>query len=131
MISRAFSIICIEDHKDTTDLLSVMLESHNPDYKVFSAQNGNEARTFIRERKFDLYVIDFKLPDMSGVDLCREIRQSDNRTPIIFFTGMARESDRKQAMEAGANAFLVKVRDVDKLTETIDYLLQANQVNPN
>lgn len=60
---------------------------------------------------------------MSGVELCRHIRQSDIKTPILFFTAKAYPDDREAAMQAGASAYLIKPNDFDKFKETVKRLL--------
>ena len=64
----------------------------------------------------------YHLPRISGVDVCREIRRRGDTTPIIFFTGGAHESGREEATGAGAQACLVKPRDIEILAETVERL---------
>jgi DNA-binding response OmpR family regulator len=72
---------------------------------------------------FDLYLLDAYLPDIDGFDLCRRIREFDQRTPILFYSGAARKSDIQQAMAAGANTYVVKP-EIKGLLEQTTYLLR-------
>ena len=62
---------------------------------------------------------------MSGVEFCKEIRKLDAETPILIYTGAARESDKAAGMLAGANAYLVKP-EVDEIVPTIKKLLEKS-----
>lgn len=119
-------ILCVDDDSDSCEIISLMLHSADENYRVTTTSGGNAALNMIADEPFDLYILDYRLPEMSGIDLCRLIRQSDAQTPIMFFTGMAREVDGKNALEAGATKFLVKPTDLDILTETVGELLNRN-----
>ena len=119
-------ILCVDDDSDSCEIISLMLQNANENYRVTTVSSGNSALEMIADEPFDLYILDYRLPEMSGIDLCRLIRQSDANTPIMFFTGMAREVDGKNALEAGATKFLVKPTDLDILTETVKELINQN-----
>lgn len=124
-------ILCVDDDSDSCEIISLMLHNADENYRVKTVSSGNAALNLIADEPFDLYILDYRLPEMSGTDLCRLIRQSDAQTPIVFFTGMAREIDGKNALEAGATKFLVKPTDLDILTETVTELLNQNASNPD
>ena len=116
-------ILCVDDDEDSCEMMSLMIQGANKHHFVTTATNGNDAMSLVSKEPFDLYILDFRLPEVSGIELCRFIRQTDSKTPIVFFTGMVREIDGKNAIEAGATKFLVKPNDLDILTTTIDQLL--------
>jgi DNA-binding response OmpR family regulator len=72
----------------------------------------------IQTEPFDLYLLDSRLPDLDGFDLCRQMRAFDPNTPILFFSGAAYEADKKRGIEAGANAYVIKP-DLDCLLGSI------------
>jgi CheY-like chemotaxis protein len=117
------NILFIDDDEDSCELMSVMLSYADADYKVTSVLTAFEALNLIAQKSFDLLVVDYKLPEMSGVELCRRIRSTDRQTPILFFTGMASSNDRNIALAAGATSYLVKPNDLDKFTDTVKQLL--------
>lgn len=122
-------ILCVDDDSDSCELITLMVQNADENWRVITAGGGNDALQLIAERPFDLYILDFRLPEMSGIELCRLIRRTDLHTPIVFFTGMSREVDAANALEAGATKFLVKPTDLDVLTQTIEELLNQKTMN--
>jgi DNA-binding response OmpR family regulator len=123
---RLFSnirILCVDDDQDSCELLEYMLSFANSDYQVTTISSSKEALSLISSNSFDLYIFDCALPDASGIELCREVRQTDDRTPILFFSAMAFAEDKTAALHAGATEYLVKPNDLNKLTETVEKLL--------
>jgi OmpR-family two-component system manganese-sensing response regulator len=101
----------------------MMLQSANHDYKIRSVKTPGEALRLAAAKEFDLYVLDYRFPDMTGIEVCKKIREIDPNTRIMFFTGEAHEHERQKMLDACANAYLVKPADIDKLTETAEQLL--------
>lgn len=93
------------------------------DCEAVTAATSAEALGLIARRRFDLYLLDNWMPGGSGVELCREIRRSDPSTPVIFYTGAGLESERQEALAAGAHAYLLKPGDIALLIETVERLL--------
>ncbi len=118
-------ILCVDD-EDCREMLDLMLNLAEPVYEFAGADSADKALKMIEDEKFDLYLFEYRLPEMSGIELCRQIRKIDAETPILFFTGMARPVDRNQAMAAGATEYLVKPNDLDRLAETIKRLLHKS-----
>jgi CheY-like chemotaxis protein len=108
---RARSILCIEDDAHARAVLGDVLAGHNPVF-VSTAYEGICA---LNSGIYDMYVLDYWLPDWSGVQLCREIRKVDPHGPVIFCTAAVRDEDRRRAMRAGANAYLAKPIDREVL----------------
>jgi DNA-binding response OmpR family regulator len=90
-------------------------------YEVKSAGTISESLTLAKSERFDLYMLDNWFPGGSGVGLCRAIREFDAQTPILF-SGAAYESDRREAIEAGAQDYLIKP-DIDGIVRTIARLM--------
>jgi DNA-binding response OmpR family regulator len=119
----SYRILLVDDDKDTREMMSVLLTLENSDYEVFSAADANEALTLMQTRKFDLYILDSLLPDMSGVELCARVRRFDKRSPILFYSGMLESNYIKNAKAAGANEYLVKPDDLGRLSATVEQYL--------
>lgn len=122
MPRQAGRVLCVEDDEDTCKLLSGLLGLIN--CETYSAATAAEALDRIALERFDLYLLDNWLPGGSGVELCRKIRETDASTPIIFYSGAALESEREEALAAGAQAYLVKPLDVSLIVETVKKLLR-------
>ena len=118
-------ILCVEDDKDSREMMQALLLTSDNDYSVTLVETGAEAFDLIARTKFDLYILDIWLPGMDGVDLCRRIRARGISEPIMFFSAMVRPDDVEYGLAAGANEFLVKPRDVERLVDTVDRLLQG------
>lgn len=121
-------ILYVEDDKDSFEIISLMLSLANERYEVVRAMTAEEALKMIEKQSFDLYILDSRLPEMSGVELCRRIRKKHKKTPILFYSGMVRFSDKEAALNAGANAYLIKPQGLDLLEETVERLLSDSSV---
>ena len=116
------SVLCVEDHGDTCALLEVVLGFAG--YQVKTASSLAEGLRLAGRERFDLYLIDNRLPDGSGVELCCRLREFDPHTPVAFHSGAAYETDRRAAFEAGAQAYLTKPADMDELVREIARLIE-------
>ena len=88
----SISVLIAEDDADLRQGLIDLLEGEG--YAVFSAGDGQQALDCFRLETPDLVLLDVMMPEMSGYDVCREIRKSDSRTPIIMLTAKGEEIDK-------------------------------------
>ena len=116
------NILCI-DNEDNCHLYDLLFSRAEKRCKVITAENMNEAVDFVKSRTIDLYILEIYGHGVDGIELCKIIRKNDAKTPIIFYSGMARERDRSMALAAGANDYLVKAADIDKFIETVSEYL--------
>ena len=98
---------------------------------MISAQTIATALKLAQLQKFDLLLLDSWLPDGSGIDLCKGIRQFDVRTPIIFYSAAAYEADKTLALGAGAQGYLTKPAPLSELCDLISSLIHAEGTNKN
>ena len=117
-------ILYVDDHEDSAEMFRLLVSS--PDYEVQTAQTVAEAMERARSEPFDLYVLDKRLPDGSGMDLCVKLNALTPGVPCIFYSGDAYEVHRQEAMVAGATAYVPKP-DVDGLIETVHKLLSERE----
>jgi DNA-binding response OmpR family regulator len=110
------SVLCVDDDEDSRVMLITLLKHELIEAKAVGT--AAQAISSIQTERFDLYLLDSRLPDLDGFDLCRRIRDFDPDTPILFFSGAADSTDRKKGLDAGANAYVVKP-EIDSLIETI------------
>src|SRR2546423_5507288 len=99
-------ILYVDDHEDSAEMLKLMLSAE--DYEVHIAQSMEEAITKAQTQKFDLYVLDKRLPDGSGTDLCRMLNGIAPDVPCIFYPADAYEMHRQEAFAAVARAYVPK-----------------------
>ncbi|HEY0459122.1 MAG TPA: response regulator [Pyrinomonadaceae bacterium] len=123
-MSEPFRILLVDDDKDSCEMMSVMLTLANTNYEVISANSADEALALMEIKPFDIYILDSLLPDMSGVELCAEVRRGDEQTPILFYSGMLDSNYIKNAKAAGANEYLIKPNDLERFTETVHKYLR-------
>src|SRR5688500_15090942 len=109
-------VLCVDDDEDSRVMLTTLLKLALIDAKAVGT--GAQALSSIRTERFDLYLLDSRLPDVDGFELCRRMRDFDPDTPILFFSGAAYETDKKKGIEAGANAYVIKP-DVDGLVSSV------------
>lgn len=128
MVTSKFRILCTEDDADTRDLIVFLLNARN--CEVITSASSTESMELAGAQHFDLYLLDNWLPDSSGIDLCKELRKIDPKTPILFYSGAAYDKDKKQALESGAQAYMTKPADGDELVATILGLITASRCRP-
>lgn len=117
--SSSKRILCIEDDKDTCEMLSFLLSEY--DFNFVSSPE--EISPLIENESFDLYILDNWMPGISGVEVCRKIRALYPEVPIVFTSGLSRKADIQEAFDAGANKYLVKPYEPDELQKVIKELI--------
>ena len=115
----AHRILCVEDDPDTCDVLHFVMTA----YDFTAVHTVEEASRLIEDESFALFVLDNWLPDGSGIELCRKIREAGNSAPIIFTSAIGQKKDIDLAVEAGANRYLVKPYEPELLLSTVKELL--------
>ena len=117
-------IMIVEDEEPLTLLLRYNLEAEG--YAVDTAARGDEAEVKLKEAAPDLIVLDWMLPGMSGIELCRRLRAraETERLPIIMLTARGEESERIRGLATGADDYIVKPFSVPELLARIRALLR-------
>jgi two-component system phosphate regulon response regulator PhoB len=117
-------ILIVEDEEALTLLLRYNLEAEG--YDVETVARGDEADTRLRERVPDLAILDWMLPGLSGIELCRRLRnRPETRTlPIIMLTARGEESERVRGLGTGADDYIVKPFSLPELLARIAALLR-------
>ena len=115
-------MLCVEDDNDTCEVLKFVMK----DFDFVAVDTISAAEEKIAEGDFDLYVLDNWLPDGNGVDLCERIRGSGSRSPIIFTSAIGQRQDVDVAMNAGADRYLIKPYEPERLVKTVKELLEQS-----
>jgi len=102
------SVLVVEDETALTTLLRYNLEREG--YRVFEAHDGEEALLVAEEAKPDLVLLDWMLPQLSGIEVCRRLRVRDGlrNVPIIMLTARGEEPDRIRGLDTGADDYITK-----------------------
>jgi two-component system response regulator PilR (NtrC family) len=117
-------ILYVDDHDDSAEMLKLVLA--DVDYKVESALTVEQALEMSSKIEFDLYVVDKRLPDGSGLELLKQLNKLTPGIPSIVYTGDVNEVHREQAMAAGAHAFVCKP-DIETLIKTVHEFLSERE----
>jgi len=117
-------ILLVEDEEHLLKTIQLNLELES--YAVTTAKTGIEALKEFRNGNFDLIVLDVMLPEMSGFDVCEEIRKENTRVPILFLTAKGSGSDRVQGLKLGADDYLTKPFNLEELLLRIQILLKRS-----
>lgn len=119
-------ILVVEDEAAEARLLQLLLESAG--YEVHSEGRGTSAITYAAEHRLDLIILDLRLPDMGGYDVCRELRRLLHPwvVPMVMLTGMDKPIDQLRGFAHGADAYLTKPCESDELLKTISSLLNES-----
>ena len=117
-------VMVIEDEEPLAELLQYNLESEG--FNVEIIRRGDEAEVRIAEHIPDLIVLDWMLPGISGIELCRRLRSArETRSiPIIMLTARAEEADRVRGLTTGADDYVVKPFSLDELKARVKAILR-------
>jgi phosphate regulon transcriptional regulator PhoB len=127
----ASRVLIVEDERDIRDL--VVLHLQRDGYEVTSAGSGEEALAQVRQSPPDLVVLDLMLPAMSGLEVCRRIRQEQATAtlPIVMLTAKADEVDRVVGLELGADDYVVKPFSPKELLARVRAVLRRSRPGPD
>lgn len=116
------TVLVIEDDKGIQEMLSYSLE---PDgFKIQSAYTAKEGWDVIESKQVDLVLLDWMLPDRSGIDLLHRIRKYYSQLPVIMITARAEEEDRVLGLDVGADDYITKPFSVRELKSRIQAVLR-------
>ena len=117
-------ILHVDDDPDIRLLISASLQDFG--YFVATAGTSAEALDLATQFKFDLSILDVRLPDGSGIDLCQKIKQLQPRAPALYYSAYASDEEQEAALAVAGDAYLKKPVSAEKLQQTIcDLLCQA------
>lgn len=117
-------IMVVEDEEALVTLLSYNLEAEG--YEVFTVRSGDDAIMHIEEEQPDLVILDWMLPGVAGIEICRQIRAGADTLalPVIMLTARGEEADRLRGLKTGADDYMVKPFSVAELMARVKALLR-------
>ena len=121
--SDAKTILIVEDNELNMKLFNDLLEAH--DYKILQTRDGMEALKIAREHKPDLILMDIQLPEVSGLEVTKWIKEDENlkSIPVIAVTAFAMKGDEEKIREGGCEAYIAKPISVVHFLETVQKFL--------
>src|SRR5918999_4920497 len=122
-------ILIVEDEAHLAEMLRYNLEAEG--FRVSHAESGGEAEIMVAEERPDLVVLDWMLPAVSGIELCRRLRaRSETRSiPILMLTARGEESDRIRGLSTGADDYVVKPFSLPELMARVKAILRRAAPN--
>jgi len=124
-------ILYVDDDPDSLEVMQIWLRHDDDRYAVTAVPAASDALKMIEKERFDLFILDYRMPEVDGADLCYMIKKSQPHTPVMIYSANAREDERAEGLRAGADEFLIKPNDFDKLVPTVRRLLNIAQEPPN
>jgi two-component system, NtrC family, response regulator PilR len=124
-VATAHQILHVDDDPDIRLLMSASLQEFG--YRVMTAGTIAEALQLAKDFQFDLCILDVKLPDGTGIDLCKQLRELQEGAPIVYYSGHADVATAEQALEICGDAYIKKPVSITELQETINGLLNRTK----
>ena len=117
-------ILLVEDEIHIAQGLIFNLELEN--FRVFHAETGAAAMAAFDSRHFDLIILDLMLPDIHGIELCRQMRKAAPQLPILILTALGEEQDRINGLKEGADDYLSKPFNLDEFLLRVHGMLRRS-----
>jgi two-component system phosphate regulon response regulator PhoB len=124
VVSSQPHILLVEDEAPLAELVGYNLEAEG--FRVTLAPDGEQAEVLLAEDSFDLVVLDWRLPGISGLELCRRLRHRDatRNLPVLMLTARGTEGDRIRGLTTGADDYVVKPFSVPEVVARVKALLR-------
>lgn len=123
-----YRILLADDEMALRFLLTETLADEG--YDITEAEDGKEALNEIQSNRYDLIILDYMMPELTGVEVCEWQRNHANpnqHVPVILLTAKALEKDRERAKAAGVSTYIVKPFSPLQLVDTVQQLIEAGQ----
>ena len=120
-------VLIVEDEENILELLSAIFEDLG-DYRILCARNGADALRIARTDNPDIIMLDIRLPKLNGYEVCKSVKSNSamSHIKVLMISGMAQNSDRQKAQEAGADGYITKPFSPIELVEKVEELLGSN-----
>ena len=122
MADAQHKILFVDDTSDTRAMVEFALRQEG--FAVTAVPTPDEGLNEARENSYDLILLNIGLPDKDGLELCREIRRFDEKTPVLFYSAFADLLDEHEAKRAGAQGALRKPEDTVRLGTVIRQMVE-------
>lgn len=121
-----YNILLVEDEKKLADTIQAGLIEH--EFEVTIAYNGLDGKKLFLDNAYDLIILDINLPFVNGYELCKLIRENDERVPIILLTAMNFTDNKVEGFELGADDYITKPFEFRELVARIKALLRRSDL---
>lgn len=121
MANAKARILHVDDHQDTRLMMAALLDDFG--YAVMTAGSVAEGWEMAQAMSFDLYLLDVRLPDGTGVELCKKLRQAHPHVPVLYYSAYGTDADHQAALAVCGDAYLRKPVRIAEIEKTIAGLL--------
>ena len=118
------NLLVVEDEQRLADILKKQLEDSG--FNVEIAYDGYIGKQLVEKNKYNLIILDLNLPFINGYDLCKEIRKTDSKIPIIMLTAFGTPDNKITGFEVGADDYIVKPFDFRELLARVNVFLRRS-----
>ena len=125
MEQKSINILIVDDHEDSRDILGKVLKFKG--YNVEGVGSGLEAISKLKQKFFNLVFLDIRLPDKSGLDVLKSIKEISEDTIVIMATASVPKEISVQAMEAGAYSYITKPLNLDQVLKVTKEALEKQR----
>ncbi|MBN4080164.1 response regulator transcription factor [Beggiatoa alba] len=129
MEDKKINILVVEDNRDLAHIVAMHLE--DLDMNVDKCFNGKDSYQQACKKQYDLILLDIMIPGKNGLEVCRELRNKKNHTPIIMLTAKTSEVDRVIGLEMGADDYLIKPFSIRELVARVKAVIRRNEIYKN
>lgn len=122
-----YKILLADDEAALRFLLTETLADEG--YEITEAEDGKEALGYLQAESYDLIILDYMMPERTGVEVCEWLRANENpnrQAPVILLTAKALEKDRERAKAAGVTQYIVKPFSPLQLVDTVEALIHRS-----
>ncbi|MCM8764874.1 MAG: response regulator, partial [Candidatus Omnitrophica bacterium] len=125
-ISERPSILVIDDEIGPRESLRILLKD---EYSLSLAQNGNEGISMLKSSRFDVVILDLRMPGKSGLETLEEIRKFDRDIPVIILTGFGTLESAQKAVHLNIFEFVSKPFDVNEIKDIVKRAVEKNRIS--
>ncbi len=119
-MTKEKQIFIVEDNEKNLELFKAVLGTI-PDLNILTSITGEEGLQYLKTNNLDIIILDIQLPNMSGIDICKELRKLDKykKTPILAVTSFAMKGDKERILDAGFNDYISKPLQIKGFRELV------------
>ena len=121
-MERKPKVLYVDDHEDYLDVITMLLDREA--IEAHGVREANLAFELAQHEDFDLYILDTWLPDVDGIELCRNLRTLNPNKPVLFYSGVTLSEVQEAALSVGAAGYVLKP-DFDELFRKVTYLIRS------
>ncbi len=122
-------ILIVEDEKKIAN--SLRKNFNDEGFETSVCYDGAEALEVVSKEKFDLILLDWRLPEVTGINVCKRIRSANNQTPIILLTALTNITNKVEALNSGADDYVTKPFSFEEVFARVNALIRRNKSSKN